>query len=99
MAVALKKFFECETIYSNICRYADEVGLRNMDVIAPILFGSRIKSLKSMLPRGIRRFSEQTSGYVGMTGEEIVHRHTGYNYLMALANEDEKSATMQDSRP
>ncbi|RQR36956.1 hypothetical protein DIE23_05780 [Burkholderia sp. Bp9143] len=95
MALALKKFLECETIYSNVCRYADEVGLRRIDTIIPTLFGSRIKSLKTMIPNGIRNFSEQTSAYVGMSGEEIVNRHTAYNYLTALASEDERAAMMQ----
>ncbi|WP_321968068.1 TniQ family protein [Burkholderia cepacia] len=94
MAVALKPFLEGETIFSNISRYADEVGLRAFGTILPILFGSPCRAIKN-LPVGLQCFSEETSAYIGLDGETIARQHTPYNYLMALANEDVRGATMQ----
>jgi TniQ len=94
MAVALKPFLEGETIFSNISRYADEVGLRSFSTILPILFGLPCRAIKN-LPVGLQYFSEETSAYIGLDGEKIVRQHTPYNYLMALANEDVRAATMQ----
>ncbi|HDR9486055.1 TPA: TniQ family protein [Burkholderia aenigmatica] len=94
MAVALKPFLEGETIFSNISRYADEVGLRALNTILPILFGSPCRAIK-ILPVGLQYFSEETSEYIGLDGEKIARQHTPYNYLMALANEDAREATMK----
>ncbi|WP_124606856.1 TnsD family Tn7-like transposition protein [Burkholderia sp. Bp9142] len=94
MAVALKQFLEGETIYSNISRYADEVGSRAFVTILPILFGSPQRAVLNM-PRGLQHFSEQTSAYIGLSGEEIARRHTRYNYLMALANDHLRAETMR----
>ncbi|MBU7443326.1 TniQ family protein [Paraburkholderia fungorum] len=94
MAVALKQFLEGETIFSNISRYADEVGSRAFGTVLPILFGPSCRAIKN-LPVGLQYFSDETSAYIGLDGEEIARQHTPYNYLTALTNEDVRAATMQ----
>jgi hypothetical protein len=86
MAVALLPLMEGESLPSNFGRYAEYMGLKSTDNLRKNLFGYSC-SRGTRLPRAINYLAEQTKDYWNMTGEDIVRKHTTFQYATMMSAE------------
>jgi hypothetical protein len=86
MAIALLPLKEGETLASNIGRYAELMGLKSTRALRQLLFGHYCDP-QSRLPTAIVHLADQVVDYWNLGAEDIVKKHTEFQY-----------ATMKSSR-
>jgi len=85
MVIALLPLKEGETLGSNIGRYADLMGLKYTTVLRRSLFGCH-SDPQSRLPTAIGHLAEQVGDYWSLKPEDIVKKHTEFQYATMMAS-------------
>ncbi len=94
MAVALLSLMEGESLPSNFGRYAEYMGLKSTANLREKLFGYSCFP-GTRLPRAIGYLAEQARDYWNMTGEEIVRKHTEFQYATMMSSESGREKVLK----
>ncbi|CAD6560117.1 TnsD family Tn7-like transposition protein [Paraburkholderia sabiae] len=94
MAIALLPLKEGETLGSNFGRYAELMGLKATWRLRQSLFGCSPEP-GSRLPTAIDHLAQQVRDYWNLTAEEIVKRHTEFQYSTMMASESLRETLLQ----
>ncbi|MFM0615020.1 TnsD family Tn7-like transposition protein [Paraburkholderia nemoris] len=85
MAISLFPLYEGETLENNIARYVEYMGLTSTQKLRRRLFGYQCRA-GTRFPCGISHLAQQTRDYWNLNADQIIDRHTEFNYLTMMAS-------------
>jgi hypothetical protein len=94
MAIALLPLKEGETLASNIGRYAELMGLKSTRALRQSLFGHYCDP-QSRLPTAIVHLADQVVDYWNLGAEDIVKKHTEFQYATMMASQSVRKNMLQ----
>lgn len=94
MAIALLPLKEGETLGSNIGRYVELMGLKFTCALRRSLFGYN-SDPQSRLPTAIGHLAEQVGDYWNLKPEDIVKKHTEFQYATMMASQMVRENVLQ----
>ncbi|ADG18131.1 hypothetical protein BC1002_4133 [Paraburkholderia atlantica] len=97
MAISLLPLNEGETLANGIAHYAEYMGLSSTGELRRRLFGYLVRE-GTRFPCGISHLVLQTQDYWNLDADEIIEKHTEFNYVTMMASANLRSdirATMR----